>query len=272
MSRLVLVSDSNVYRNVNANVFSSRIHSSVLIVNAARQHTLELGLIEVTKLKYDFLIVSALSNIICDAVGVPKDDDSPTTKALIGKTVSNHFCLVIQHASPSSKILFVPPFFRTVPLWYSHYLNSINKFVHDEALKHKNVVLLPEFKVCSLDVSSDSVHLTPKAAEHFVDYLCSCILDFQPALETVTVSHSSEFTSPPSVGSSSDDVLNYLWSWVTPRLDDLTGLRNQFVGLERRFENRSIVIISSWNDSQTSANISRMRNGLIKLGNGTKRR
>lgn len=207
MSRLILVGDSNLYRNITVSKLSKKINQSPLILHATRQQTLEVSLASVTP-ECEILLVSSLANILCDEFG----QDPPSDKSLIA-SVTKFVDLV--SSAPSAITLVAPPIFRSVPKWFGEYTPKLRLALVDAAAKYKHVTILPSFTVCQIDLLQDGVHLGTDTGAKFLDYVASCIQDVSSIQ-----SHSEKEKTPPPITETIEDVTKLIRTEVLPLLAD----------------------------------------------------
>lgn len=221
MSRLILVGDSNLYRNITVTKLSKKINQPSLILHATRQQTLEVSLASVTP-ECEILLVSSLSNILCDEFGQQPPDD----QKLIA-SVTKHLDLVA--SAPSASTLIVPPFYRHEPKWFGELIPKLRLLLLDASSVHKHVTILPTFQVNQLDLLKDGVHLGSDTGIKFFDYIASCLLDVT-SLSGPADRSSERPANPETI----EDVTKLIRTEVLPLLAD-SSLTKQKVTL---FHNR----------------------------------
>lgn len=227
MNRLTIIGDSNIYRNVSAQRLAERVGKSVTIHKAARRQTFDLGLERLEK-DDDVVMVSALSNLLCDTFGTKQ----PTEEQLSDE-VKRHIEQLATSTYPKL-ILIVPPFYRRTPTWFTEIIQTTLRQLSIAIKKDSRFTILPEFKVKDSDLLDDGVHLDSTSGQLFYEYIVSCTLDVFPL-----ASKSTATTPPtPSADATSAEVLNLLKTSVLPKLDELTNTQSKVTDLERAFLSR----------------------------------
>lgn len=206
MSKLILVGDSNLYRNIDAARLSKKLNRPSLILHATRQQTLEVGINSVTS-DCEVLVVSALANLLCDEYG----QQSPDNQQLIS-SVTKYVDQVSK--APSVSTLLVPPFYRHEPKWFGEFVPRLRLLLVESAANYKHVTVLPTFKVCALDLLKDGVHLGSDSGKRFFDYVASCILDIP--------SPDAQTDPPAAAPETISDVMKLIRNEVLPALKDGT--------------------------------------------------
>lgn len=201
MNRISIIGDSNVYRNINPQRISKRLGKTVSITQATKRASLEIALKE-TGQEVDTLLVSALPNIICDAFTV-----APSEPNLIIE-IETYLNLLATN-STVSRILLVPPFFRSIPPWFGEQLPLMLRQLSALSKQNEKFTVLPEFKVSGVDLIQDGVHLSKESGNRFYEYLASTLLDLLQSTES------------PSDSVTSADVMALIKSSVLPKLDIL---------------------------------------------------
>lgn len=217
MSRLTLIGDSNVYRNVTVQKLAQRLGRPVTLHKATRKQTFELSLSRLSE-SDDVVIVSALSNLLCDAF-LSKE---PTDQEL-EQEVTSHLRALSSVPFPRH-ILLIPPFFRDTPDWFGGKLPlTLRKLTAAKDID-KRILVLPEFKVSGNDLIDDGVHLEPQSGIRFYDYLVNCAMDI---FDQPSTSSSTPTQAPvPEAGS---DVIAFLKDNVLPKLDILPGVQSKVI-------------------------------------------
>lgn len=228
MDRLVIIGDSNVYRNVTAERLKRRIGRDVVIVRATKAQSLELGLKEVSKMSCSTLIVSALPNLISDSAAQVSPADLP---AVVAETTTRYLSGIAEYTKNVRRVLLVPPLIRTTPAWFVDHLKSINTLLQAHVRTYKNMQLLPEFKVQVTDLLSDGVHLHAESGSRYFDYFVNCCLDLLEIADTdeleMDISQPDSGALTSSALPTTQDIMNLLNTTVVPRLDEISGLRNK---------------------------------------------
>lgn len=216
MSRLILLGDSNIYRNITADRISKRVNMSTSIIQATRQQSFELGLKSVGE-PCEILIVSTLPNLACDAFGMsaPKEEEV--------KTLIHNYATQISGIKVKT-IALVPPLFRIVPKWYGEVYQFMLRQMKMEVEAHENLQLLPEFTVSGVNLLADGVHLNVSMGQKFYDYLVNCILDLQKPPST------QEATAKPT--ETVAEILSILKEQVLPELKENTTTKAKLGALE----------------------------------------
>lgn len=224
MSRIILIGDSNVYRNISADKLARRLNRSITVHKATKQQTLEVGL-RALNVEHQLLLVSALPNIICDEFGF----EVPTEAQLIN-SITGYVDLIA--SSTTSTTLLVPPIFRSTPPWFGSQLPVMQKHLMELSKRYTHLYFLPEFKITGVDLIADGVHLNTAAGEALFNYVVNCIQDSitssttpnDPAKTLATSSTlSAQSTGKETIG----DVLSYLKNNVTPQLEDISGIKTK---------------------------------------------
>lgn len=224
MVHVTLIGDSNVYRNITAKAFSTKIGHPVTILQATRLQSLEISMKEV-KNDTDFLVVSALSNLLCESFGANK----PTDHQL--KTEIEAYLNLLSTAQ-SRRILLVPPFLRTSPAWFGELLGEMLRNLTAMTKDNPVMLLLPEFVVKTDQLISDGVHLSPATGALFLDYLANCTIDASKATTA----------SPPQL-SDSTEIISILKGSVLPKLDELTTTQKKVIHFNRSLQTEQNVIV-----------------------------
>lgn len=242
MSRILLIGDSNVYRNVTVDRFSSKVNnSSITIINATKQQTFDLGLKEFYKGEHDVLLVSALANLLSDSANTVSPVD---IKSTVSATTLSYLKSIQGSTRSDQRVLLVPLFLRSSPTWFKDHIQSVNSQLSELTQIIPNICLLPEFKVKVTDLLSDGVHLQPEAGMRFFDYLVSCCLDVQTFEDNISrsqptdsgriINHLFDKNKEPTIA----DVLDVLTTSVIPRLDENTSTKSKIVELDARVSER----------------------------------
>lgn len=210
MSRLLIIGDSNIYRNVNPSVLAKKVNRPASVLHATRQQTLEVAVKSVTA-ECELLFVSALSNILCDEYGQEVPDDRK-----LSTSIQSYVDLIA--TAPSASTLLLAPFLRSEPTWFASRVPKMRTLLVKHASKHKHVTVLPEFKVIQLDLLKDGVHLGADSGSKLLAFVASCILDLQnmePQQSEQPVSEEQE--GPETIS----DVMKLLRKEVLPLLGDV---------------------------------------------------
>lgn len=210
MSKLILLGDSNLYRNVDSSRLTKKLNRPSLILHATRQQTLEAGIGSITA-ECEILVVSALANILCDEFG----QQSPDNQQLID-SVSRYVNLVSK--APSVSTLLVPPFYRHEPRWFGEFVPRLRLLLIETSAKHKHLTVLPAFKVSQIDLLKDGVHLGSDTGVKFLEYLASCIQDVMTPSEPAAATPDQGPQPPDTIS----DVMKLIRSEVLPALKDGT--------------------------------------------------
>lgn len=239
MSRLVVVGDSNLYRNATAKSLSLKINRPVTLCQATKLQTLQICMKELAKKPCDTLLVSAISNILCDEV------DSSTPEKLSStakKAVSTFMNAILGESTSIKQILIVPPIYRSVPKWFVETRSIVLKQLEHECTTSKKALMLPEFIANETDLLPDGVHLHPDAGARFLSYLQNCLLDAQ--------GDSDEFYDAPAldeygVGETPDkeptnrDIMNLIKDNIIPKVNEIPSISKRIDELEARGTIRS---------------------------------
>lgn len=212
MSRLLIIGDSNIYRNMTASVLSKKLNRPSNILHATRQQTLEVAVQSVTP-ECEVLIVSALANLLCDEFGQQAPDE-----AQLSSSVTKYVDLI--STAPAVRTLLLPPFFRLEPTWFGPNLPKMRLFMAKSSLRYKHVTVMPEFNVSQLDLLKDGVHLGSDTGAKLLSYIVSCVLDLQEVPTTVATAnpaHTDDQSAPESIS----DVMKLLRKEVLPLLSDV---------------------------------------------------
>lgn len=211
MSRLIIIGDSNIYRNITAINLTKRVNRPSNILHATRLSTLEVAIKAVTP-ECELLVVSALSNILCDEYGQVAPSEEQLT-AFMDKHVD------FVSSAPSVSTLILPPFHRQEPTWFGPLVPKLRLLLVKSALRHKHVTILPEFKVMQLDLIKDGVHLGSDTGARLFNFLVSCILDLQNPEQST--SSQARTTSNEAAPESISDVMQLIRNEVLPLLGDV---------------------------------------------------
>lgn len=228
MSRILLIGDSNVYRNVNSEVLATKTSRPVTLIQATRSTSLDIGLREVTKNQFDVVLILALANILSDAGVNVANEKLPSTleQATIGciKTIG-------EKASKAKDVLLLPPFARTSPKWYMDHLLLVKSVLLREVEKHANMTVLPDFPMTLEDLLGDEVHLSPSAGTRLFDHITACILDVQGVSTSSTtgqpIINQLESMLRTSSQPTNSDILDVLTKTVVPQLQEISGVRDK---------------------------------------------
>lgn len=232
MEKICILGDSNIYRNMNVEKIRRRLNSSCSILEAARLHTFELHLSQLQKSPCEILLVSALSNIVQDA-GTGMDPIGEEFSKKLVDSVKNYVISITHHLPSAVRVLFVPPLYRSSPIWFQDYFSLINSTLETEARSKSTYTLLPSFRVDSSDLLPDGVHLTVNAGVRFYEYVVSCILDVLPATVSLTQTGTSAVSAgDPDEHATSGDVMRFLKQSVVPRFAEISGLSDRVTILE----------------------------------------
>lgn len=217
MNRLTIIGDSNVYRNVTVQKLAQRLGKAVTLHKATRKQTFELSLSRLSE-SDEILVVSALSNLLCDAF-VSKEPTDPELEA----EVTSHLKALSSVPFPKH-ILIIPPFFREVPTWFGGKIPLTLRKLAAAPTIDKRIIILPEFKVNGTDLIDDGVHLEPQSGVRFYDYLVNCAMDIFDQPSSSSTDLSSPSTVVPEAGG---DVISFLKTHVLPKIDVLPGVQTK---------------------------------------------
>lgn len=243
MSKILLIGDSNVYRNVTPDRLASKVGQVVSLIQATRQVSLDIGLKEATKHYYETVIISAVANLICDAsVGVSPEELAST----IDQTISSYVSGIAVKTSKVPNVLLLCPLLRSSPPWFAGYRDRYRQNMTELIKPYSNMTLLPDFPVnMDVDLVTDGVHLTPEAGARFFDFLVECLLDVRCVTTTSGEPATNEAQKLAAMirgesSSSSGDVLDFLRSTIVPKLDDISGMKTKIGAVEQTTAKRML--------------------------------
>lgn len=235
MSRLLMLADSNIYRNVTVDALKKHIDADVQIYKTTRLNSFELGLKEVSNC--DILLVAALPNLICDAAATVNLTD---LNATVTETTTTYINQIARNSVNAKRVLIVPPLSRSTPPWYNDHHRNVCTIVSDLSRTYSNMQVLPEFKVAVTDLLSDGVHLHPEAGRRYFDYFVSCLKD----VSVLDSGSSHDDDTGPKIPDVEEPTLKDVWellrSTVRPRLEDVTTLGKKLSNLEETVARRAL--------------------------------
>lgn len=233
MQRIAIIGDSNVYRNTTSERLSNSLKFPVTLIKSTQMMTLEIGVREAAT--HDLVLVSALGNIISDAGRGVEVDKIPDC---ITATVKSYVKALVGPLS-KTKILLLQPTFRADPHWFGTHLPLLKSTLCIETSQYSNITMLPDFSITGVDLLSDGVHYLPEKGVCFVMHLISCLQDVvNMSVPSSLQPSTSSMIFAPSKSSTIEDVMILLHTSVLPRLDDLSGLKNQVMNLEQKIFTR----------------------------------
>lgn len=210
MSRLIIAGDSNVYRNLSASRAAEKTSCRTAIHKITRKQTFEL-LIKELRPEPGTMLVSVISNIICDLLGPnPPTDDS------LNAAVVRFVDLMIPIQKLPLRVLIVPPIPRKVPSWFNERIPKMTTFLEQSLQGISSFCLAPPFAPDALVLLDDGVHLDEYTGARFAEYLISLIQDFNQIAETAAPQ-----PKPSDKEATSSDVMALIKESVLPRLDTL---------------------------------------------------
>lgn len=237
MNRIMILGDSNIYRNVTADGFSTRISTPTTILNTARLATLETRLKELSEDDHSIVVISSLDNILSDyGRGIETDD----LEDVIGKAVNDYVDLVSKSTELKERVLLCPPLYRSDPVWFADLLLYAKERLSLCCTFIPNRTVIPEFRVSGIDLEKDGVHLIPEVGLKYIEHLASCLKDILCVSQSSKMAHGS--TSHPIFSTGSEptnaDIMSCLQNVVMPRLNELAGIKSHVEQLERKFLTR----------------------------------
>lgn len=226
MNKLLLIGDSNIYRNVSPERLATKIGCQVTLLQATRATSLEIGLREISKTTYDVVVVSALANILSDAgLGTTPD----RLESILEETTVAYVRSIYEKAGTVKDLLLLSPLPRNNPLWFNNHLAGIRSVLLRETNSLANVTVLPEFPLSEVSLLPDDVHLTNDSGSRYYEYLSSCLLDIQvkPTTSQPVVIGQLESMLHSSTQPTNSDILDVLTRTVVPQLQEISGVREK---------------------------------------------
>lgn len=258
MNHVLVIGDSNVYRNCTMDRLSRRLNCSVKLMEAPRLHSLEVALKEVKRVSYNFVLISCLPNLLCDFV----NDIDPSTKNFdqkLKECITDYVHLIQSNCDSKQSVLYVPALYLSLPVWFPEFFVFINRVLKDHVTVYPCSKVLPLFRVDDLSLMPDGEHLDLTTGAKFFDYLVSCLLDMVPilpeassvsfsapsatvttatasvsSLSVTSISASASTPLPSDDTATTADVMRFLRGSVAPKLDELTGVTTRVDKIEKK--------------------------------------